>query len=110
MPRKRNGNAYEPEFKAEAIRLMLTSPKTIKQLARELEVSSWTLGAWKKAHLEAMECVEQDGVVRSAAEVEAENRQMRRKIENLERDCELLKKVTAMFSQETWRDQNKGSR
>ena len=36
------------EFKKEAVRLVLTSGKTQRQIAKELGVSEWSISTWKK--------------------------------------------------------------
>jgi len=39
---------HTEEFKKEAVRLVLTSGKTQKQIAKELGVSEWAISTWKK--------------------------------------------------------------
>ena len=39
---------YPPEFRAEAVRLMRTSGKSMAQIARELNVSTEALRLWRK--------------------------------------------------------------
>lgn len=97
---RRNGVRFDEEFKQEAIRLLLTSGRPARQLARELGVSSWTLGQWKKAHLQAAAPLEVAGQVRSAEVVEFENRQLRRELETVRRQRDLLKKAIAICSQD----------
>ncbi|MDQ3813671.1 MAG: transposase [Armatimonadota bacterium] len=53
MSTKGSGARYDAEFKQEAVRLLLTSGKTITQLACELGVSSWSLSRWKQDYLKA---------------------------------------------------------
>jgi transposase len=43
------GKRYEQEFQKEAVRLLDTG-RPAAQLARELGVSTWSLGQWKKRH------------------------------------------------------------
>ena len=43
--------SYEEEFKRQAVELLLHSGKTQRQVARELDVSDYSLTLWKKAHL-----------------------------------------------------------
>jgi transposase-like protein len=42
---------YEEEFKRQAVELLLHSGKTQRQVARELDVSDYSLTLWKKAYL-----------------------------------------------------------
>jgi transposase len=90
---------YDAEFKREAVRLLLAGGKTATQLARELGVSSWSLGRWKQEELKAMGEIEVAGEVRSAASVEQENRQLRRELEAMRRQRDLLKKAIAICSE-----------
>lgn len=39
---------YPPEFKEEAIRLMLSSDKSLARISRELDVAEQTLRNWRK--------------------------------------------------------------
>jgi transposase-like protein len=42
---------YGEEFKRQAVELMIHGDKTQRQVARELDVSEYSLNLWKKAHL-----------------------------------------------------------
>jgi len=90
---------YDAEFKRDAVHLLLTSGKTATQLSRELGVSSWSLGRWKQDELKAIGEIEVAGEVRSAASVEQENRQLRRELEAMRRQRDLLKKAIAICSE-----------
>ena len=100
MSSRGSGARYDAEFKQEAVRLLLTSGTTLTQLARELGVSSWSLSRWKQDYLKASSEIEVEGHVRSAVEVEAENRQLRRELEMVRRQRDLLKKAIAICSLE----------
>lgn len=39
---------HTEEFKKEAVRLVLTSGKTQRKIAKELGVSEWAISTWKK--------------------------------------------------------------
>jgi transposase-like protein len=100
VPGRGSGERYDVEFKQEAVRLLLTSGKTASQLARELGVSSWSLSRWKQDYLKASGEIEVEGQMRSAVEVEQENRQLRRELEAMRRQRDLLKKAIAICSQD----------
>lgn len=100
MSTRGSGARYDAQFKQEAVRLLLTSGKTLTQLARELGVSSWSLSRWKQDYLKASGEIEVAGQMRSAVEIEAENRQLRRELEVVRRQRDLLKKAIAICSQE----------
>ena len=42
---------YEEEFKGQAVELLLHGGKTQRQVARELDISDYSLSLWKKAYL-----------------------------------------------------------
>jgi len=42
---------YGEEFKRQAVELVIHSGKTQRQVARELDVSEYSLNLWKKAYL-----------------------------------------------------------
>jgi len=41
---------YTDEFKKEAVRLVLTSGKTQRQIAKELGITEWAISSWKKKY------------------------------------------------------------
>ena len=100
MSTKGSGERYDVEFKQEAVRLLLTSGKTASQLARELGVSSWSLGRWKQEYLKTSGELEVEGQTRSAVEVEQENRQLRRELEAMRRQRDLLPSAVAICSED----------
>jgi transposase-like protein len=85
---------FSPQFKAEAVQLVLQSGRPIAEVARELQINDGTLGnwvhAWRRDHPEPepeLTPVERARV----AEMEAEIRRLR--MEN-----EFLKKAAAFFA------------
>ncbi len=46
---------YDPEFKQQAVELVLTAGKSIKQIAKELGCSASSLGEWKRDYIKAHE-------------------------------------------------------
>ena len=89
---------YPPEFRRDAVELVHTSAKPLRQIARELGISSESLRAW----------VKQDRVDRghgapgelTSAE-QAELRQLRRENAELRMEREILEKAAAFFAKET---------
>lgn len=87
---------YSPQFKAEAVQLVVTTGKTVAEVARDLGVNDTTLGNWVKAWRdENPNPSTGDGLSPLEAarmkELEAENRRLR--MEN-----EFLKKAAAFFA------------
>jgi transposase len=45
---KTNRKVYDPEFKKQAVQLLLSSGRPLAQIARELGVPAWQLRDWKQ--------------------------------------------------------------
>lgn len=90
-----NRRKFSPEFKAEAVELLISSGRPIVQVAKEIGVSDGTLGnwvrAWKEEHPDA--AADAPGPVEWAKykALQAENAELKREIE-------FLGKVSAFFA------------
>lgn len=86
---------YSPEFKAEAVELVISSGRSIVQVAKEIGISDGSLGnwvrEWKEEHPEAG--AKDPGPVEWAKykALQAENAELKREIE-------FLGKVSAFFA------------
>lgn len=90
MPERRR--KFSPQFKAEAVQLVIETGKPIAEVARDLGVNDGTLGNWVKAWRGANPEPELSPVERARMkELEEENRRLR--MEN-----EFLKKAAAFFA------------
>ena len=92
MPERRR--KFSPQFKAEAVQLVIETGKPIAEVARDLGVNDGTLGNWVKAWRDANaeSELELSPVERvRMTELEEENRRLR--MEN-----EFLKKAAAFFA------------
>ena len=94
MPEQRR--KFSPQFRAEAVQMVLETGKPIAEVARDLGINDGTLGnwvnAWRRDNPEpdqALSPVEQARV----SELQEENRRLR--MEN-----EFLKKAAAFFARE----------
>ena len=87
---------YTEEFREEAVRLALECKQTRTQIARDLGVSTWTLGEWIRKHKE------KTGEFRPAKTetLEEENRRLRRDIDRLKMERDILKKAAAYFAKD----------
>jgi transposase len=94
MTREKKGSrrAYSPEFKEEALRLVASGSAPIAAIARELGVHVETLRLWRRA------AAAQGKEPAGAANLEDENRRLRRENARLREDREILKKATAFFA------------
>ena len=80
------------EFRAEAVRIALTSGLTRKQVADDLGVGMSTLNKWVTAHRDT------DVVSKEDLSLTQENGRLRRENRILKEEREVLKKATVFFA------------
>jgi len=91
---------YGEEFKRQAVELMIHGGKTQRQVARELDVSEYSLNLWKKAYLSQQKPAEINGEMRSPEEMAKLIRDQHKEIEYLKRQREILKKAMSILGEE----------
>ena len=89
---------YTKEFKEEAVRLAETSGKPIAQIARELGISDSAIHGWRKELAEHGEEAF-PGKGRQTV-LEEENRHLKRELERVQQERDILKKVVSIFSRD----------
>jgi transposase-like protein len=89
----RMARRYDEEFKRQAVELVLHSGKTQRQVARELDVSDYSLTLWKKAYLGQQKPAEIQGQMKSPEEMAKLIREQHKEIEYLKRQREILSLV-----------------
>lgn len=92
---KKHGNRYSQEFKQEAVRLLLTSGKNAKQLAKELGVAGQSLADWREAAIRNGDHPQQAklaGVRVHYSVLKLENERLKKELEVVRQERELLKK------------------
>src|SRR5258708_32962373 len=87
---------YSHEFKLEAVRLSETSDKTVAQIARDLGVPERVLYRWRHELREQAERAFPGKGHQS--ELEEENRRLKRELDLLKQEREVLKKALGIFS------------
>jgi transposase len=90
---------YTKEFKEEAVRLAETSGKPIAQIARELGISDSAIHGWRKALTEHGNDVFPGKGHQTT--LEEENRRLKRELERVQQERDILKKVVGIFSRES---------
>jgi transposase len=81
---------YTDQFKRDAVRLMTEQGYSLSKASAALGVSPGALSAWRKALEPAAQ-----------ADVEAENRQLRRRVRELEMERDILKKAATYFAKQS---------
>jgi transposase len=87
---------HSREFKLEAVRLSEHTDKSVAQIARELGVPERVLYRWRRQLREAPEMAFPGKGHQS--ELEEENRRLRRELERVQQERDILKKVVSIFS------------
>ena len=100
MTEKATRKRYSEEFKEEAVALVVKDGRSINEVASDLGISSWTLRCWKKKQLAEAGSAERNGRRLSAAELDKENRDLRRELERVKRQREILKKTLGIISEQ----------
>ena len=80
------------EFRQDAVRIALTSGLTRKQVADDLGVGMSTLNKWITAHRDT------DVVSKEDLDLAKENDRLRREVQLLKEEREILKKATQFFA------------
>src|SRR5271165_1184735 len=89
------GKRYRRDFKREAVRLLLTSGKTAKELGQELGVTGTSLATWKDQALREADVPPEDrapGAALTPSLLELENRRLKKELEITRQERDILKK------------------
>ena len=89
---------YTPEFKEQAVRKVVDSspPRTIAEVARELNINDTTLGFWVKAYRKKLA----GQPLPSDMPDDERVRELERRVRELEMENAFLKKAAAYFARE----------
>jgi transposase-like protein len=88
--------SYSPEFREEAVRLVIETSRPIAQVARELDVNPYTLNNWVNAYRREQKKEEVEAPL-SVGE-RARLRELEREARELRMENEFLKKAAAYFA------------
>jgi transposase len=95
--RRRQRRSFTPEFKAEAVKVVQQSGKSVPVVAQELGLTETALRHWVK-QAEAKGGPGRDGSL--TLDERAELTQLRREVRTLRMERDILKKATAFFAKE----------
>lgn len=93
VPRKHK--RYDENFKRSAVELWLSGGKSVRQIATELGISDQSLKKWKQK-LAALPATGPGQ--RSAQQLEEEVRRLRRELQHVSRQRDILKKTLGIIS------------
>jgi transposase len=93
IPRKYK--RYDEAFKRSAVELLLQGGKSAEQIAAELGITSQSLQQWKK-QLAALPATGPGQ--RSMPQLEEENRRLKRELQHVSRQRDILKKTLGILS------------
>lgn len=88
------GRRFDEEFQRDAVKMLESGERTAKQLSEELGISSWSLKRWAKLYGGATQARTQE------RELELENAKLRRELETVSRQRDILKKALGILGQE----------
>jgi transposase len=90
--KKQTRRRFTPEFKAETVKLVKQSNRTMADIAMELGISSKSIGEWVRLAEESGDVIAEDER-RELVRLRKENRELRM-------EKEILAKATAFFAKE----------
>jgi transposase len=96
-----NLRTYTPEFRAEAVKLVLEQGLSLEAVAQRLSVPKGTLSNWVMAAKRGSTASPSAPGSRSVAELEAEVARLRKELAIEWMEKEVLKKATAYFARES---------
>lgn len=99
MPRP---SKYPEEFRRDAVELVRSSGRSLREVGKELGVNHETLRNWVNAARQA-EAGQRDGAEPISADEREELRRLRRKVAELELEKEILRKAAQYFAKEMGR-------
>ena len=92
---------YTPEFKAEAVKLVLEKSQSITVTSQQLGMSKQTLHAWLTRAKDGTFAVSASKANQPA--LEAQVKQLKQALARAEMERDILKKATAYFAKDTLR-------
>jgi transposase len=94
MPERRR--KFSPEFKDEAVKMVIETSRPVAEVAREVQVNEGTLGSWVAKHRAAHTDDEPPLTVTERARL----RELEREVRELRMKAEFLGKSAAFFARE----------
>ena len=93
LGQKRTRRRFTAEFKAETVKLVKQSDRTMADIAMELGISAKSIGEWVRLSEESGDSVSEDERI--------ELKRLRKEVRELRMEKEILAKATAFFAKES---------
>ncbi len=94
---------FTQQFKDDAVRMIIVDGRSVTDVAESLGVQRSCVDRWRNAFLRrsnACDLGDQNDSAMTPMEMEAEMRQLRKRLRETEMEREILKKALSIFSQE----------
>ena len=91
--KKKTRRRFSEEFKAETVKLVKQSDRSMSSIAMELGINAKSIGEWVRRAEESGNPIEEDE--------RAELKRLRRENQELRMEKEILRKATAFFAKES---------
>ena len=91
---------YPKEFRRDVISVARQGGQSIAQVARSFGISESCLARWLQI-ADREDAAGSSGVPAPGGDLEAENRELRRRTKQLEQENEILRRATAYFARDT---------
>ena len=98
---KRETQTYSPEYRTEAIKLVLEQGLSVAEAAERLHMNHGTLAYWATQTRKRVKSASAVAGTQSPAELAAENKQLRKALAEARMERDILKKATAYFARES---------
>lgn len=96
---KKETQSYTPEFRAEAVKLVIEKGMSQEEAAKRLSIPKGTLCYWVAGARKGNGLVESGGL--GVAELTAELARLRKELAEVRMERDILKKTTAYFARES---------
>lgn len=87
---------YDPDFKREAVRMVVEEGLKVREVERNLGITHGVLKDWVQKHRDHQDAAHRGQI--AAESPEAELKRLRKENERLQRERDILKKAVAIFS------------
>lgn len=98
---KRETQTYSPEYRSEAIKLVMEQGLSVAEAATRLHMNQGTLAYWVTQARKGVKTAVSAAGAQTPAELLAENKQLRKELAEARMERDILKKATAYFARES---------